>query len=175
MRLILLTLSLTTLISLNTQAQIPLRGMSYFPWQPYYGHYSYNDSISSNRRWFVSKYAGLSTGIGFVNGQSFTTFAVPVGLQFNQPLNNNFVAFAGVSVAPTFFSASQPFLGPTLTNSYPGGTFPNAYGFGVNSRIEMGLMYINDAKTFSISGSIGVERSSFPVYPYDRGNSKNSK
>jgi len=40
----------------------------------------------------------------------------------------------------------------------------NPYSFGINSRVDIGLMYINDARTFSISGSIGVERAAYPVY-----------
>jgi hypothetical protein len=44
----------------------------------------------------------------------------------------------------------------------------NPYGFGLNSRVDIGLMYINDARTFSISGSIGVERGTYPVYPSNR-------
>jgi len=43
-------------------------------------------------------------------------------------------------------------------------------GLGVYSRAELGLMYVNDAKTFSVSGSIGVQRSSYPVYPYPQAN-----
>jgi hypothetical protein len=34
------------------------------------------------------------------------------------------------------------------------------------SRADIGLMYVNDAKTFSISGSIGIERSTYPLLPY---------
>ncbi|MEJ7680097.1 MAG: hypothetical protein WKG06_20000 [Segetibacter sp.] len=37
---------------------------------------------------------------------------------------------------------------------------------GIYSRAELGLQYINDERTFSISGSVGVERSSFPMPSY---------
>jgi hypothetical protein len=97
----------------------------------------------------------------------------PVGLQVNHPLNNNLIAFAGISTAPTFFSFNHSFTDPALSKYYPGSYLPNTYSFGINSRVEMGLMYINDAKTFSISGSIGVEQSSYPVYPVSRMNTKN--
>jgi hypothetical protein len=33
---------------------------------------------------------------------------------------------------------------------------------------SLGLMYINDQKTFSISGSIGVERSSYQFMPFNQ-------
>jgi len=41
------------------------------------------------------------------------------------------------------------------------------------SRAELGLMYINNDKTFSISGSIGIEKNSYPLYPYNQMNSTN--
>ncbi|MBA4166506.1 MAG: hypothetical protein H0X41_03005, partial [Chitinophagaceae bacterium] len=35
----------------------------------------------------------------------------------------------------------------------------------VYSGAEAGLLYINDARTFSISGSVHVDRTSYPFYP----------
>ena len=47
----------------------------------------------------------------------------------------------------------------------------NASNFGIYPAAQMGLMYINDERTFSISGSIGVSRSSYynrsPFYAPD--------
>jgi hypothetical protein len=96
---------------------------------------------------------------------------VPVSLQLSRPLNKNLYAFAGVSAAPVFFSFNhlymqQPVLNPSYHN------LPMGNAFGLNSRVEAGLMYINDAKTFSISGSIGVDRTSYPVYPTNRTTTK---
>ncbi|MGH2563931.1 MAG: hypothetical protein ACRDE5_05430, partial [Ginsengibacter sp.] len=42
--------------------------------------------------------------------------------------------------------------------------------FGTYSSASLGLMYINDSRTFSISGSIGIERSSNPLLPFYTGN-----
>jgi hypothetical protein len=86
-------------------------------------------------------------------------------VQINHPLNNNLISFAGISAAPVFFSFNHSFMDPGLNKSYPGPYQVNPYSFGMNSRVEMGLMYINDARTFSISGSIGVERGYYPGYP----------
>jgi hypothetical protein len=128
-----------------------------------------------NQKWYFSKYAGISAGFGFFNGGSTTYISAPFVLQLNHPLNNNLIAFAGISAAPTFFSFSHSFTDPALYKSYPGSYPPGSYGFGMNPRVEMGLMYINDAKTFSISGSIGVERSSYPIFPVEPTNSRNRK
>ncbi len=137
-------------------------------------HLSINDN-PLNQKWYFSKYAGISAGFGFFNGGSTTYISAPLGLQLNHPLNNNLIAFAGISAAPTFFSFSHSFTDPALNKYYPGSYLPNTYSFGINTRVEMGLMYINDAKTFSISGSISVERSSYPIFPADKVNTRNLK
>ncbi|MFT3703425.1 MAG: hypothetical protein QM802_13700 [Agriterribacter sp.] len=43
---------------------------------------------------------------------------------------------------------------------------PNS--FGIYPRAELGLMYINDEKTFSISGSISVQRGGYSAFPYQQ-------
>jgi hypothetical protein len=48
---------------------------------------------------------------------------------------------------------------------YPDNGFRKSSSFGIYPMAELGLMYVNDAKTFSISGSIGVENSSSPLFP----------
>ena len=128
-----------------------------------------------NQKWYFSRYAGISAGFGYFNGAGGSYVSVPFVLQLNHPLNNNLTAFAAVSAAPTFFSFNNAFTNPALNKYYPGSYQPNGYGFGVNPRATMGLMYTNDAKTFSISGSISVERSSYPYYPVQRTNTKNGK
>jgi hypothetical protein len=144
---------------------MPVSSLNYTQWQPFSSYNPFSDSSHLNQNWYFSKYAGISAGFGFYNGGSATVFSAPVGLQLNRPLNSNLIAFAGISAAPAFFSFSRSFTDPVFNQSYPGSHLSNAYGFGMNSRVEMGLMYINDAKTLSISGSIGIDRSSYPLYP----------
>jgi hypothetical protein len=146
--------------------------MNFIQWTPFPGYNQIRDGRHLNQKWYFSKYAGVSAGVGFFNGGSTTVISAPIGLQLNRQLNDNLIAFAGISAGPTFFSFNRSFSDPAFNKSYPGTNFQNAYGFGINSRIEMGLMYINDARTFSISGSIGVERGSYPVYPTERRNIK---
>lgn len=172
MRIVLTLLASIFLLTTEAQTPLPLAQMNASRWQPIPANLP-GSGIDSNAnpRWYISKYAGLSMGYGFFNGGNATTLSLPAGLQLNHPLNNNWVAFAGVSVAPTFFyvhSLTDPILYKPAQSPY----LSNTYGFGMDARMEMGLMYINDARTFSISGSIGVERYAYPVYPTERTNAK---
>jgi hypothetical protein len=126
------------------------------------------DSGYLNRKWQLRPYASVSAGTIFLNG-GISYFSTPIGLMLFRPLTNNVTAFAGVSVAPTVFSINRL----NTNSSYPGNSFSRPYNLGLNARVEGGLMYTNDAKTFSISGSVGIERGSYPVYPsYNRTNAK---
>ena len=129
---------------------------------------------SQNKKWFLTKYSGISTSFSFFKGGNATVFAVPVGLQINRRLNDNFYAFAGVSAAPAYINFNRSFLSGNGSKTFQNNSNLNTNGFGMYSRAEMGLMYINNDKTFSISGSIGIERSSYPLFPYNRVNSANS-
>ena len=171
MRIIILISALISFLSPQAQTYMP-GSMNYTRFQqiPYYT--PLNDSSSLHQKWFVSKFVGLSAGFGYFNGGSATVLSVPFGLQLNRQLNNNLIAFAGISAAPSFYTSNGSFTNPALNKSYPGSTLSNKYGFGMNSRVEMGLMYINDEKTFSISGSIGIDRTSYPVYPAEPVNRK---
>jgi hypothetical protein len=121
------------------------------------------DGRFSNQHWFFSKYAAISAGTTFSPSGYSTFLSAPIGLQLNRQLNNNLYAFMGVYAAPTIVSynhvANQPFTKAYMPYS------PNPYSLSINPGIQMGLMHVNDAGTFSISGSIRVERSSYPLYP----------
>jgi hypothetical protein len=147
---------------------LPLAQLSYTRWQPSAG---YTTDSNLNRNWYFSKYIGFAAGFGYINGASSSILSLPIGLQINHPLNNNLVAFAGISVAPTFYgihSLTDPLSYKSIQNPY----LSNTYGFGADTGMEMGLMYTNDAKTFSISGSIGIDRYYSPVYPAVRSQDK---
>ncbi len=134
-----------------------------------------NHSLETNlnKKWFFSSYKSISTGYSFFNGGSAFVVAAPIGLQLNYKLNNNLFAFAGASVAPTYINFNRSFISSDINKMYPyNGLRSNSVG--LYSRAEMGLMYVNDARTFSISGSIGVERGSNPYFPYQQTNAARS-
>lgn len=136
--------------------------------------YGYRGSLVNNihvndsafkKKWFVSKYNGISTGISFFKGGNATFVSVPLGLQLNRRLSNNLFAFAGVSAAPSYINFRSSFMNVDFNKMNANSSF-RANSFGIYSRAELGLQYINDERTFSISGSIGVERRSFPMPAY---------
>jgi hypothetical protein len=172
MRAILLIFLSAGFFSGKAQTFLPFGSMNLGLWQPMPVYFPSNDSNHLNQKFYFNTYSGVSTGVSFFNGGSTTFVSAPIGFQVTRPLNNNVSAFASISVAPTFYGFNNGFMNSSFNKSYPGGGYSNAYGFGVNPAVQMGLMYTNDAKTFSISGSIGVERGTYPVYYPQRTNTK---
>jgi hypothetical protein len=154
----------------KAQTFLPMSGLSYPMWQSMPLYFPSADSTHTNHQLYFNTYSAISTGFFFSGGGTASFFSAPVGIQMTRPLNNNVSAFATISVAPTLFSFNNAFMNPAFNKSYPGAVNSNAYGFGINPAVQMGLMYTNDAKTFSISGSVGVERGTYPVYFPERTN-----
>jgi hypothetical protein len=162
MRKILLIAALFSFTAVKSQTP----GVAMFPMYsqtPIVFNHSH-DSIAK-KKWFVTTYSGISTGISFFKGGSATYLAAPLGLQLNRRLNNNLYAFANVSVVPAFTS----FNGNFSNNGFNKGVGNSPFmtnTFDIHPSASLGLMYINDARTFSISGSISAERSSYPTSSY---------
>jgi hypothetical protein len=159
-----MTLVLITSISLRAQTPLSVNGMNNSPVGSFSPYHSFSDGIDLQKKWSLSKYAGINASYGFFNGGSSSVLSVPVGLQLNRRINNNLYAFAGVAVAPAFYNFNSSFINSDI-NKYNSGM--NRFGtnnLGMYSKFETGLMYISDDKTFSISGSIGVYKSSYPAY-----------
>lgn len=152
MRLFLVLITLSCSLLLQAQSfRGSNRDSSYFP-------------HLQAKKWFVTSYSNVGIGYTIARGGSATIISAPVGLQLNRKLNENLYAFTGVSLAPTYMSLSQPFLSPGLKSNTMNGLKPNY--FGLNPSVNMGLMYVNDARTFSVSGSISVQRSNYPMPLY---------
>jgi hypothetical protein len=147
------------------KAQTPLSFGSMNGIQPAFRQFGQvADTNTLQKKWFLTKYAGLSTGFLAFNGGSSTFLSAPVGLQLNRQLTNNVYAFAGISATPSYFHYNGALYQPGI-NKYNSLMNPN--NFATYSAAHMGLMYINNERTFSISGSISVGRSRFNNYlPY---------
>jgi len=128
----------------------------------------YSFQHKQSKKWFLTSYSNVGIGFNFFNGGTATVVSAPVGLQLNRQLNNNLYAFTGVSLAPTYVNFNHSFLSPGI-KPYTGTGFKSDY-FGVYPSVNMGLMYVNDARTFSVSGSIGVSRSNNPMLFYPPAN-----
>ncbi len=153
------------LFTANVKAQSFLPG--YFPAHTQRANFANNlpiDSLSS-KKWSFSRYTGLYTSYIFFKGGNATIIAAPIGLQLNRRLNNNWYAFANVTVAPAYVNFNQSFLSSGINKNFQKNSFQSS-GLNIYSSASLGLQYINDAKTFSISGSISVEKSSYPMLPY---------
>lgn len=154
-----LFLFIILLSSLLIEAQVPKQN---------FNDSSYYIQHVQSKKWFLTSYSNIGIGFNFFNGSTATVVSAPVGLQLNRQLNNNLYAFTGVSLAPTYISFNRSFLS-SGNKPYTGNGFKSD-DFGLYSSVNVGLMYVNDARTFSISGSIGVARSSYPVLPYPPAN-----
>lgn len=168
-------LGFTFHLSPKAQAYFPggIYGSNFVQWAPLPDYYQINTNRQSNQKWFVSKYAALSAGTAFYPGGNAFILSAPVGVQLNRQITNNVYAFAGVYAAPTFTSFNQSFLNPSYNKAYPG-LYSNPYNVGINPGVQMGLLYVNDAGTFSISGSVRFQRNtySYPVYSPPANNTK---
>lgn len=151
-------------MGIKAQTHLPFYSMNYMPQTMFAGSRFINNDVP-DKKWFLSKYSSISAGYSFFRGGSASYISAPIGLQLNRRLNNNLYAFAGVSVAPTYINFNQPVPLSGMNKGFYGNTMFGPNNFGIYPRAEMGLMYINDEKTFSISGSISVQRNSYQVFP----------
>lgn len=124
------------------------------------------------KKWFFTNYAAINTSYTFFNGGGASMVSAPIGLQLNRRLNNNLYAFAGISAAPAYINFNRSFINTDIKNGNP--AIGRYNQLGIYSRAEVGLMYINDDRTFSISGSIGIQRSSYPMFPFQSFNTANN-
>ena len=154
-----LFLFIILLSSLLIEAQVPKQNFK---------DSSYYIQHTQGRKWFLTSYTNIGIGFNFFNGSTATVVSAPVGLQLNRQLNNNLYAFTGVSLAPTYINFNRSFLSSGVKPYTGNGS--KSDNFGLYSSVNVGLMYVNDARTFSISGSVGVARSSYPVLLYPPAN-----
>src|SRR5579872_2771373 len=163
MRSVLIILALTAFLSSRAQTHLPpFYGLGYMPWQPIVP-YSAITAPSPNHTFQLRPFASVSAGYWFLGGGT-TYLSAPMGLVLYRPLDNHFTAFGAATIAPTVFHVSSLYTMPLAS---PASNFTS---FGVTAGVSGGLIYTNDARTFSISGSISVERGSYPVYEPARPN-----
>jgi hypothetical protein len=163
MRILLTILALTFFLGSRAQKYAPLDPvMGYSPaltigpgtFGPDLGQ-----GMSPIRSWQIRPYTGFSTGYIFSGRGGASYVSAQTGLMLIKPINNNFSAFAGISAGPTAYRVgSLPF------SPLPNAAGNNFNGLNLNAGVSGGLIYTNDARTFSISGSVSVERYSYPLY-----------
>jgi hypothetical protein len=159
MRVLLALLVSLTLFSANAQTHLPVSpSLGFTPWSPFTPFYQPIFINTSKPGWQLTPFASISAGYIFYNGGT-SYLSAPTGLMLSHPINKNLTGFGGITATPTVFS-SLAYPG-TLAPGYPGFSRPN---LGLSTGVTGGLMYTNDAKTFSISGRISVDRTTYPNY-----------
>lgn len=158
-RRILFTAILMSAMGIAVKAQVPSSADAAGNTPPAYNRpQPLTDTNYLRKKWFVTKYTGLSTGFVAFKGGSGSYLSAPLALQVNRELNNNLYAFGSVSAEPYLFNTN-------LTFSQPGSGKTNNYmqvrNFGASATARIGLTYTNNDRTFSISGSIGVSRGTY--------------
>lgn len=154
-----ITFAVILMFAVPAMAQVPGG-----PFLPPSGPGSFNrmtDTSHPGKKWFVTKYAGISAGfIGFKGGSSNFLMA-PMAWQLNRQLSDNIFAFGGVSVTPYLMNYNNVPFQPMAGKGY-NTIRPNNYG--INPAARVGVMYTNSERTFSISGSVSVSRGSYNAY-----------
>ena len=150
----------------QTHLASPTWGYGFSPWTPVMSLPSFEDAKS---KWQLKPFANLTAGYMYFNGNTSLSYvSAPVGLALFRPLNPNWTAYGAATITPTFFNINSFSTLPAHDPNYRGYPFPGGYGVGLNPGIQGGLIYTNDAKTFSISGHVRIERNSYPIYPMDQ-------
>jgi hypothetical protein len=167
MRKILLLVTVISSLSIKAQTFLPM-GFTEIQQPLGFGNSHLFTEGITDRKWSLHPYTGITAGYGFFNGGQAGVLMVPLGLQLTRRLDNHFYAFARVSAGPAYVNFNRSFLSANVYNQYQANGLLNAGNLGIYSKAELGFMYVNDAKTFSVSGSIGVERGSYPVFPYQQ-------
>lgn len=164
MRTLLFLLILLTASTTQAQRFVPSPILGYTPIGIGGAQQLMNRDIP-DKKWFVSSSVGITSGFSSWRGGNLSYIAAPVSLQLNRRLTDNLYAYGAITAAPAYLNFNGAFMGANAGKYQPNGFMRNG-SFNLYSRAEMGLYYINDSKTFSISGSISVERGGYPMTPY---------
>ena len=124
---------------------------------------NFHDSVSTPK-WFFNSYRALSTSVSFFKGGNATIFSAPMGVQLVRRLNNNWYGYADVRIAPSFINVKSNYT-TGFNKNYIQSNFPQN-NFDIYPAASLGVMYVNDARSFSISGSISAERNVYMPLPY---------
>jgi len=171
MRIVFTFFAIIFAISLKAQTILPGSFQNNIEHNTFIRNSNLHDSIAP-KKWFISSFSSISAGYTFFRGGGAGYFAAPLGLQLNRRISNNVYAFAGVTVAPAYINFNQAFLSADANKGNTFGSFYQPGNLSIYSSARVGLMYINDARTFSVSGSFSVESSSYPLFYNNRDNRK---
>ena len=163
MRILFIFFTIIFATTLKAQTDLPASFQNNIENSTFIHNNNLNDSIAP-KKWFISSFSGISAGYTFFRGGGAGFFAAPLGLQLNRRISNNVYAFAGVTVAPAYVNFNSAFLSTNINKGNSFNSFYQPGNLSIYSSARVGLMYVNDARTFSVSGSFSVERSNYPLF-----------
>jgi hypothetical protein len=131
-----------------------------------FNSFNSKDSALSNKKWSLNKYTAISTSFTGWKGGYATVISAPIGIQLNRAITDNVYAFAGLSIAPSYVNFHQSFMNTNFNKATSNSIFYKPNNFNLPARAEIGIGYTNDEHTFSISGSVGIEKNSYPMQFY---------
>jgi hypothetical protein len=166
MRTFLFICFLLCLTALQAQTFLPGSFIDYNYRGNRFNSFNSKDSTLSNKKWSLNKYTGISTSFTGWKGGYATVISAPIGLQLNRRITDNVYAFAGLAVAPSYVNFHQRFMNDDFSKNSTNSMFYKSNNLTLPARAEIGIGYTNDERTFSISGSIGIERNSYPMQFY---------
>lgn len=148
--------------AMATKAQFPLFSGAQNNTQPVFGNPNQlTDTSYFRKKWFVTKYTGISAGFIAFNGGSSNFLSAPLALQINRQFTNNLYAFGDVSATPYLLQFNSALYQPGIDKNY---SLMRTNNFGIYPTAKIGVMYINNERTFSISGSVSVSRTGYNSY-----------
>ncbi len=112
----------------------------------------------ANPKWSFHTFNGLGFAPGAWRGSYTNAFSASMGMQVNRHINKNLFAFAGVNASPVYTSLRETFLRTDLGKASFNHGFMRSNNFSLYQQVQLGFGYVNDARTFQISGSIGVQK-----------------
>ncbi len=111
-------------------------------------------------KWFVTSGVNVVSAISFYHRTPTSWLAIPASIQLNHRLSDHWYAFANLSASPIYQSLLP--AGGILSNKSLFANPLNPRGLGVYSAATIGVYYTNEARTFSISGSLSTSRGYSP-------------
>src|SRR5918993_5484030 len=92
MRSIIALFLLVSAFNLDAQTYLPV-GIGSYAQRPLLADQGFLNDSTPGKKWFVSRYTGISTSFIFSKFGSATVLSVPLGVQLNRKLTNNLYAF----------------------------------------------------------------------------------
>src|SRR5688500_19723995 len=115
MRSVIALVLLMGTFKVSAQTYLPV-GIGTYAQRPMLTDQAFLNDSTPGKKWFVSRYTGISTSFIFSKFGNATVVSVPLGVQLNRKLTNNLYAFGALSLAPSYINYNGSFMAPVHNN-----------------------------------------------------------